>query len=233
MVVSLVGLLGVGAILVAGHRLNLPLVALAMAGLATYTWFKRRWWGGPFWNAWIVAVLVLMGHAAATGAASQSLVWPPAMTAALLATFFGYANFVLAGYFKDIAADRATNYRTFPVVFGRGAAVVVSDLFAAAAVFFSFLTIERGGLLRHALTDPAILGFLTLGVSLALIAQVRLHRVTCDSVAHRAIAPVVHAYILLLGALVMAFEATWTLPVILFYAAFIVTLRFRPMQAQI
>ena len=39
----------------------------------------------------------------------------------MAATFFGYANFVLAGYFKDIEADRATGYRTFPVVFGRGA----------------------------------------------------------------------------------------------------------------
>ena len=97
MTVSLVGLLGVGVVLVANHLLNLPLVALAVAGLATYTWFKRRWWGGPFWNAWIVAALVLMGHVAATGAASQPLVWPSAMPADLLATYFGYANFVLAG----------------------------------------------------------------------------------------------------------------------------------------
>src|SRR5512135_3245706 len=28
---------------------------LAGIGLVTYTWFKRRWWGGPFYNAWIVA----------------------------------------------------------------------------------------------------------------------------------------------------------------------------------
>ena len=38
--------------------------------------------------------------------------------AALLAVFFGYANFVLAGYFKDVDADRATGYHTLPVVFG-------------------------------------------------------------------------------------------------------------------
>jgi 4-hydroxybenzoate polyprenyltransferase len=233
MTVSLAGLLGVGVVLVASHPLNLPLVALAVAGLATYTWFKRRWWGGPFYNAWIVAVLVLMGHVGAVGAAGGSLHWPPAMTTALLATFFGYANFVLAGYFKDIAADRATGYNTFPVVFGRKATVIVSDLFAVAAVSFTFLTLAMGGLLRRALTDPAILGFLILGTGLSLTAQMRLHRVTCDSKAHRAIAPVVHAYILMLGALVMAFEEGWTLPVLAFYASFIAILRLRPMKAQI
>ena len=34
---------------------------LSVLGLITYTFFKRRWWGGPFWNAWIVATLTIMG----------------------------------------------------------------------------------------------------------------------------------------------------------------------------
>ena len=51
----LVGLGAIGVILTVSHALNLRLVLLSVAGLATYTWFKRRWWGGPFYNAWIVA----------------------------------------------------------------------------------------------------------------------------------------------------------------------------------
>ena len=37
--VSLAGLAATGVVLTASHPLNLPLVALAVAGLATYTWF--------------------------------------------------------------------------------------------------------------------------------------------------------------------------------------------------
>lgn len=231
--VSLVGLVGVGIVLVAGHPLNLPLVALAVGGLATYTWFKRRWWGGPFYNAWIVALLVLMGHAAASGVASRALVWPPALGAALLAVFFGYANFVLAGYFKDIAADRATGYHTLPVVFGRRAAARVSDLFAALAVLLAVVALERGGVLGRVLTDPATGALLLLGVILSLVAQVKLHRVAWDREAHGPIGLVVHAYILQLGAMTVAFEKDWALPVVLFYAAFVLTLQLRPMREQI
>ncbi len=36
--------------------------SLRSLGLLTYTWFKRRWWGGPPWNSWIVACIPLMGR---------------------------------------------------------------------------------------------------------------------------------------------------------------------------
>jgi 4-hydroxybenzoate polyprenyltransferase len=233
MLVSLAGLVGVGVVLVAGHPLNLPLVALAVAGLATYTWFKRRWWGGPFYNAWIVALLVPMGLCAASGVAARPLAWPPATGAALLAVFFGYANFVLAGYFKDVDADRATGYHTLPVVFGRRVAAAVSDLFAAAALLFAVLALEKGGVPGRVFTDPAVLALLAPGLVTAVVAQVRLHRVTRDREAHGPISLVVHAYILQLGALTVALKSDWILPVVLFYAAFVVTLRLRPMREQV
>ena len=122
-----------------------------MVGLATYTWFKRRWWGGPFYNAWIVAVLMLIGHVSAAGVAGQALRWPPALPFALLATFFGYANFVLAGYFKDVSADRVTGYHTLPVVAGRSTAALVSDLYAGAAIVTVLLAMASGGVLERAL----------------------------------------------------------------------------------
>jgi 4-hydroxybenzoate polyprenyltransferase len=118
--VSVVGLTGCVAVLTWFNPWNLLLGAVAGAGLATYTLFKRKWCGGPWYNAWIVVVLAIMAFLAAGGhteGAHGALPWT------MGAVFFGYANFVLAGYFKDIAADKQTNYRTMPVVLGRAPAV--------------------------------------------------------------------------------------------------------------
>ncbi len=233
MTVSLVGLAATGVVLTVTSAINLPLVALSVLGLATYTWFKRRWWAGPFYNAWIVAVLMLIGYVSAVGAAGQTLAWPKGLTAALAATFFAYANFVLTGYFKDIAADRTTGYRTLPVVFGRRVSAVVSDLFAAAAVLYAFVAMKDAGVLERATANPLVLLLLIAGVSMSVLAQWRLHQVATDDQAHRSITLVVHAYILLLGAVAAAFQESWALPVVLFYAAFVVTLKLRPMTQQI
>jgi len=228
--VSLVGLAGIGGVLTWVNTLNLTLVGLSVLGLATYTWFKRRWWAGPFYNAWIVAVLMLIGYVSAVGAAGQSPGWPKGMTAAVLATFFAYSNFVLAGYFKDIDADHATGYHTLPVVYGRPISTIVSDVFAAAAILCAGLAVTSSGAPQH---TPVALLLLAAGAVVSVVAQARLHRVSRDTDAHRSITLVVHAYILLLAAVAAAFRQEWSLPLILFYAAFVVTLRLRPMRAQI
>jgi hypothetical protein len=54
-----------------------------------------------------------------------------------------------------------------------------------------------------------------------------------DEEAHRTIAPVVHAYLLLLIGVASAAQPAWALPLLLFYLAFIVVLRARPVAAQI
>jgi len=59
--VSLTGLTAVVLILAYLNPRILLLGLLAVLGLLTYTWFKRRWWGGPPWNSWIVAILPVMG----------------------------------------------------------------------------------------------------------------------------------------------------------------------------
>ena len=87
------------------------------------------------------------GHGTMHGSSVCSFLWhtypaqmhttlsiPATLVPLLLIVFSGYANFVLSGYFKDIEADRQTGYNTFPVVFGRLPASLVSDLFAAGAV---------------------------------------------------------------------------------------------------
>ena len=147
--VSLGGLAGGLFLLTWLNPANLLLGFLAVAGLLTYTPLKRRWWGGPFWNSWIVALLPLMGRLVEEGTGPLILLETagpggPAFPLSVLAVFLGYANFVVMGYFKDISADRATGYRTLPVVYGWRAAAVWSDILAAAflaaataAVYFS------------------------------------------------------------------------------------------------
>lgn len=229
---SVAGLIVCVGVLTVLHPMNLPLGLLAGAGLATYTPFKRVWWGGPWYNAWIVSVLCVMGYLAGHGPGAP----PPSISFILtLATvFFGYANFVLSGYFKDIAADAASGYRTAPVVFGRTASALASNALAAfgaaamAGAFFS--TPDRISLSLETAISWVFLG-LALGAGVR--AQFLLHRVTSDEDAHPSIALVVHAYILGLSALASAAMPDLALPLVAYYACFILVLRARPCRSQI
>jgi len=231
--VSLGGLVAGGVILIAYNPLNAALVAAGVGGLATYTWFKRRWWGGPFYNAWIVADLCLIGYASALGASGAAWRWNSALALTLLTVFFAYANFVLAGYFKDVSSDRETGYRTLPVVFGFRVASFTSDAFAAAAILFS-----AGALVA---TLPGGIGaeyvvaalFWVGGAAWTLLGQWRLHRVNSEEDAHQAIVPTVHAYILLLGSVAAGLRPEWTPLLLALYAAFAAVLSRRPMKEQI
>lgn len=220
---SLAGLIACITIFAKGHPFTLVLGFFGVVGLVLYTWFKRRWWGGPFFNALIVVNLALIAFVAASR--STDMPTHPGYFWMFSAVFWGYANFVLAGYFKDIEADRATGYNTFPVVFGRKAASFVSDCLAIVAVGSTVLAVDR-------FTLPAVL-FLVSGICLCIIAQVRLHRNTEDRNAHAAIVPVVHAYICLLSAIAVSCRGEWLVPLLLFYAAFVFTMHVRPAHDQI
>jgi 4-hydroxybenzoate polyprenyltransferase len=225
--VSLVGLGGCGAAVTIWQPLNLPLAGLAVLGLATYTPFKRRWWAGPFYNAWIVALVGLMAYLAGVGAAGARPAWTAGLGAVLAAVFLGYANFVLAGYFKDVEADRATGYRTLPVVFGRRAAALVSHALAGAAWLAAATVVA---LRWPALPAGALLGA---AATVSLLAQRRLHRVRADAEAHRAVVPVVQAELLLLATVAVAFRPGWMVPLLLLHGAFLATLAARPARAQV
>jgi 4-hydroxybenzoate polyprenyltransferase len=224
--VSIPGLILCVSVFGTANPLNYMLGFLAGLGLATYTPFKRQWWGGPFYNAWIVATLCVMGML--TGPASLT----PRVAWTLSAVFFGYANFVLSGYFKDIAADRATGYNTFPVVFGRFRSALVSDLFALFACM-SALAAMGSDLLVVSASARYAAAFAIAGVVAAFVGQIRLHRVKTDSEAHRAIAPVVHSYILLLSAITITEKTSWIPGILLFYAAFVMVMNGRPEKSQI
>jgi 4-hydroxybenzoate polyprenyltransferase len=234
MAVSLAGLSAIGGVLISYNPWNAPLAAAAVTGLATYTYFKRRWWGGPLYNAWIVAVLALIGYLSGLGRAGEPATSLLPLLGTLAVVLFGYANFVLTGYYKDISADRATGYRTLPVVFGMRVAARVSHLFAALTVLACGVVAYPALAAVRLTTEGGLaVGFLAAGTVASLIAQLRLHGVGEEQQAHRAITPVVHAYILLLAGIAAAYKPHWAPALVLFYLGFLATLNRRPMREQI
>ncbi len=232
LLMSLAGLTACVCIFAIRNPINLAVGAAGAVGLATYTPFKRRWWGGPWYNAWIVVALCIMGFLGATG--TGTIAWPPSLAPLLAAVFFGYANFVLSGYFKDIDADAVTGYVTFPVRFGRRAAALASDVFALLFLGSSVWAAVRifgdaGPEMSHLFAVP----FAVAGLSFLVGAQVLLHRNSTDREAHRPIMYVVHAYILLLSALAVLLHPGWTPFLAVHYALFIIVLSRRPEVAQV
>lgn len=228
------GGLGLGVVILA--LLNPVLLVfglLAVLGLLTYTPLKRTWWGGPPWNSWIVALLPVMGRLVEQGSTVGTALDPRASPAgtfwlAVAAVFFGYANFVVMGYFKDISADRATGYRTFPVVFGWQRTAVYSDILAAAAALATGAALLT---LPHlAITGP-VFYFAGLGINIA--AQVRIHRLRDENKAHGPIAGVVRSFILYGLAIVLALQPGWAVFGVAFYALFEVVLKARPEERQV
>ncbi len=213
-----------------------PLGFLCVVGLITYTPFKRKWWGGPFYNAWIVAVLPVIGKLASTGRESSpfSVFESGILGLIIISTFFSYANFVLMGYFKDISADRATGYNTFVVVFGWKKASIVSDLFTLIAITATGL-----GIYSELATNAALswkwgsLIAYAASVILFILAQKGIHAIRDENLAYRPIAHVVRGFILLRLAEIIVLKPSWTVPALLFYGAYEFMLKKRPEKRQV
>ncbi len=230
--VSLIGLTLVVAALCYLNPWILTLGVAAVLGLLTYTRLKRTWWGGPPWNAWIVAVLPMMGWLAGGERSLASLgrfmvADSRVFLAAVLAVFFGYANFVVMGYFKDISADRQTGYRTFPVVFGWQPAAVYGDVTAALAAGLSLFVVARVG--------AGVWSFVLLaaGFGMHVYAQIAVHRSSDEKAVGGPIAYGVRALILYCMAMAVANQASWLIALLLFGALFELTLRLRPEEGQV
>lgn len=230
--VSIAGLIFCISVFVIHNPFNLLLGIAAGLGLTTYTYFKRKFWAGPFYNAWIVAVLCIMAFLCGKSISNINIEFHFMLV--VMCVFFGYANFVLSGYFKDIEADRATGYNTLPVVYGRKVASYISDVFAlfmvVAGVVIIVLKIDEIGFDVSSL--PAVL-FLAASLIVLTAAQILLHKVKTDAEAHSAIALVVHSYILQLSGLALLQRPDWLIFLILFYLAFNVVMKFRPEKSQI
>lgn len=223
LLVSVLGLAACTAVFVSMSWDTAVAGIFGVLGLATYTWFKRRWWGGPAYNALIVVILFVMAGTAAEG--SFAFMRRPGVLIVAAAVFTGYANFVLAGYFKDISADAATGYRTFPVVFGRRASAIFSDVLAGLFLASVFMATRTFAL-------PA-LALWAVAAALSAAGQIQLHRVRTDHEAHRPISLTVHVYLIGLAGIAVDARPEWLLPLIAFYGVFIATLFHRPSQSQI
>ena len=215
------------------NPLNILLGALSGVGLITYTYFKRKWWAGPFYNSWIVLVLFLMAYLAGLGSTHldfSNLIF----ITAIFTVFFGYANFVLTGYFKDIEADRSTAYNTLPVVFGRKISAIVSDVFGiivSTSVFALVIALAFDSFPYQTIIKALI--FLYTGIGVSIFTQMNLHCVNSDADAHRAITPCVHSYILLLSGIAILNNPDWFTYLLIFYILYIITLKLRPARNQI
>lgn len=230
--VSLSGL-GLGILILAylNPLIFVPGIA-AVLGLLGYTFFKKRWWAGPFWNSWIVALLPIIGRMT-EGRTHSFYVSPitndPSQTFlfAVAAIFFGYGNFVVMGYLKDVTADRETGYRTFPVVFGWKATAICSDILALTAAFFTGLALYR------AQTNLFGLSVFLIALSVNISAQVKIHRTRDESRAHGPIANTVRAFILYDLAVVAALKPDWLGLIAIFYLIFEAVLKHRPERTQV
>lgn len=230
--VSLAGLAFCVLVFAAANPVNLLLGSIAGFGLATYTPFKRRWWGGPWYNAWIVCVLLAMGYLAGTERFETPL--PPSLPWILAAVFFGYANFVLVGYYKDIDADARTGYRTLPVVVGRGISACVSDFLAGAAAFALLVArLKISNETESPFAHPVSWGLIAAALGTSLCAQILLHKIIRDAEAHRPIGLVVHSYILGLCGVTVAARPGWAGSLLALYLSFLILMGTRPSRSQI
>ncbi|MBC7568882.1 MAG: UbiA family prenyltransferase [Spirosoma sp.] len=226
--VSITGLLMNGTILIMANITNIWLCSLSIAGLATYSYIKRHYWfGGPFYNAWIVALLPLMGYLCLTnGSLSLNILRSNIGLIALL-SFCAYTNFVLIGYLKDITADRQTGYRTFPVLFGWNATIWVGD---GLAMLSSLISLT---LLQH---PVSLAGLFWLGATISAIWGQGYAHLTARKTEENSTLPVINTVRSFIGwhlAVIVAFRPESAVWCVLFYSLFELVLATRPVNHQI
>jgi len=200
--VSIVGLILCISVFTVYNPLNLLLGTLSGFGLATYTYFKRRFWGGPFYNAWIVGVLFLMTYLCGSDivpfTGNYKLIY------GLSAVFWGYANFVLVGYFKDVEADRETGYNTFPVVFGRRLSSIASNIFGVITILATISVFTYSNAFDKLFEQlPFATILFLIGTAAMFLCQFLVHLIKSDDESSNAISLSVHAYILLLTSIIV------------------------------
>lgn len=232
LIVSITGLVLCISVFTFYNPMNLLLGILSGVGLATYTYFKRKFWSGPFYNAWIVGVLFLMAFL--SGSDLSMITENNKLVYGLSAVFWGYANFVLVGYFKDVEADRATGYNTFLVVFGRRLSSIASNIFGVLTILSVIFVFSYSNSFERLLEQSSIqIIILALGILIMFFCQVLVHFIKQDDESSNAISLSVHAYILLLTSIIVLNKNEWIIPMIIFYVLFNLTMIFRPAKNQI
>ena len=232
LIVSITGLVLCISVFTFYNPFNLLFGILSGVGLVTYTYFKRKFWSGPFYNAWIVGVLFLMAFL--SGSDLSMITENHKLVYGLSAVFWGYANFVLVGYFKDVEADRATGYNTFLVVFGRRLSSIASNIFGILTILSVIFVFSYSNSFERLLEQSSIqIIILALGILIMFLCQVLVHFIKQDDESSNAISLSVHAYILLLTSIIVLNKNEWIIPMIIFYVLFNLTMIFRPAKNQI
>ena len=225
LIVSITCLLASGILFYWFHPVCFWLSILAVFGLATYSYVKRNYWfAGPFYNGWIVALLPLMGYFVNLPANVQG--FPATLYPYLLITLFSYGNFVLMGYLKDIEADSATRYKTFPVVFGWTKTVVAGDLFVIATIMLYLFQFPNNLWAR---------AYAIVAIVIMIYGQAKAH-MTRSRNEKGALIPIlstVRGFILLHISMVLHFQPGWWLTALCYYGLFEWVLSNRPSKYQV
>lgn len=226
-IVSLVGLILIAIPIILFNPANLIFCILSIVGLATYTYFKKSFWlAGPFYNGWIVMLLPIMGFMAASQKGMASLIDLRIILVCAI-TLFSYANFVLIGYLKDISADRKTNYRTFPVVFGWKKTVWLGNIFLLVILVTGCFVLD----VHNLLSTGAFLLASVIAVTGQLVALF-----TKDKSEKNASFPIiatVRAFILWHISIVLLYQVQWAIFALILYVIFELVLILRPAKNQI
>ncbi len=226
-VVSIIGLAAVFSALVYLNINNLFLGLLSITGLLTYTYIKKNFWYlGPFYNGWIVMLIPIGGYLSMERG-GLSAILNRNLLLLLVLTLFSYANFVLIGYLKDISADRATGYETFPVVFGWDKTVFAGDIYVIVCIAASICLLKTESIL-------AVIYFAAASV-LAVCGQLYGH-LTKNKIESNSAFPVtstVRCLILWHLSVATSIQPGWTIFTIAFYIIFEAVLFIRPEKAQI
>jgi 4-hydroxybenzoate polyprenyltransferase len=206
---------------------NLIWGILSIIGLVSYTYFKKNYWfAGPFYNGWIVMLLPVMGYMSASGANLKELN-NNKLLLLLMLTLFSYANFVLIGYLKDISADRATSYKTFPVVFGWNKTIFAGSLFVILSLLSCFLLIGFG--------EPISFSVFILATIIAL-SGLFIGYFTKQKIEKNAAFPIastVRSLILWQIAVAIHYQPNWLWFSLIYYLCFELALYLRPEKDQI
>ena len=225
--VSVIGLILITSSLIYLNIYNLLFGLLSITGLTTYTYFKKNfWYAGPFYNGWIVMLLSVMGYFSMSECQLQCLLHHSLIQLALM-SLFSYSFFVVIGYLKDISADRATNYKTLPVVHGWNKTVIFGDAVAIMGFTMCYLLIESFNYISLAVYILAII--------VALSGQLYLHFTIekTETNATYSIISTVRTFILLHLAVVLNYRESWWIFVLIFYICFEIVLYNRPNKRQI
>lgn len=226
-IVSLMGLSLCVLVFAMYNVYNLLFGILCMLGLAWYSYFKKNYWYiGPYLNAIIVGVLPLMGY----HCLKSGLHFPNGLLIFCAINFLAYANFVIIGYLKDISADRATGYRTIPVVWGWNVTLWFGNIQILLVIccFFLFQNYELW-------SDWQPIMLLVLASAIAIYGQITGHLAASKTETHSKIPIVstVRSFLLWNGSLIVMIHTHLLIAFLIYYLIFESILFKRPLAHQI